>query len=64
MTETILSPDEALPTLREHLLVDGFDLVLDLEKSHGSTLVDARDGSQWLEPTIAGPQEREAPVKQ
>lgn len=49
MTETILSPSEALPTLREHLLVDGFDLVLDLEKSHGSTLVDARDGREWTD---------------
>ncbi|GGM30967.1 putative aminotransferase class-III [Promicromonospora citrea] len=38
-----------LPTLREHLLVDGFDLVLDLTRSHGSTLVDARDGREWLD---------------
>ncbi|GAA1860779.1 L-lysine 6-transaminase [Myceligenerans crystallogenes] len=49
MTETILSPSEVLPTLREHLLVDGFDLVLDLDKSHGSTLVDARDGREWTD---------------
>lgn len=49
MTETILSPSEALPTLREHLLVDGFDLVLDLARSHGSTLVDARDGREWTD---------------
>ncbi|MFI5956096.1 L-lysine 6-transaminase [Cryptosporangium sp. NPDC051539] len=33
----------------EHLLADGFDLVLDLDASHGSTLVDARDGHEYLD---------------
>ncbi|MFD6444145.1 L-lysine 6-transaminase [Promicromonospora sp. NPDC060204] len=46
---THLEPTAVLPTLREHLLVDGFDLVLDLTRSHGSTLVDARDGHEWLD---------------
>src|SRR5690606_15625043 len=46
---TSLEPTAVLPTLREHLLVDGFDLVLDLTRSHGSTLVDARDGREWLD---------------
>jgi len=46
---THLEPTAVLPTLREHLLVDGFDLVLDLTRSHGSTLVDARDGREWLD---------------
>jgi L-lysine 6-transaminase len=36
-------------TLRRHLLVDGFDLVLDLTASRGSTLVDARDGTRYLD---------------
>jgi L-lysine 6-transaminase len=36
-------------TLARHLLVDGFELVLDLEASHGSTLVDARDGTEYLD---------------
>src|SRR3954467_4069923 len=35
--------------LAEHLLVDGFDLVLDLETSRGSHLVDARDGTSYLD---------------
>ena len=35
--------------LARHLLVDGFDLVLDLERSHGSWLVDARDGTEYLD---------------
>jgi L-lysine 6-transaminase len=35
--------------LAEHVLVDGFRLVLDIERSHGSWLVDARDGSEYLD---------------
>src|SRR3712207_2542688 len=37
------------PLLARHLLVDGFELVLDLERSHGSWLVDARDGTAYLD---------------
>ncbi|WP_125778209.1 L-lysine 6-transaminase [Antribacter gilvus] len=44
-----VTPADVLDTLREHLLVDGFDLVLDLEKSRGSLLVDARDGREWTD---------------
>jgi len=36
-------------TVAEHLLADGFDLVLDLDRSHGSTLVDARTGERYLD---------------
>ena len=36
-------------SLGRHLLVDGFDLVLDLEASQGSRLVDARDGRSYLD---------------
>jgi L-lysine 6-transaminase len=35
--------------LGDHLLVDGFRLVLDVERSHGSWLVDARDGTEYLD---------------
>jgi L-lysine 6-transaminase len=35
--------------LAEHLLVDGYRLVLDAEHSHGSWLVDARDGREFLD---------------
>jgi L-lysine 6-transaminase len=35
--------------LGEHLLIDGFRLVLDVEASHGSWLVDARDGTEYLD---------------
>jgi L-lysine 6-transaminase len=36
-------------TLRRHMLVDGYPFVLDTAKSAGSWLVDARDGSRWLD---------------
>lgn len=35
--------------LARHLLVDGYRLVLDLERSQGSWLVDARDGRRYLD---------------
>ncbi|HEV7208662.1 MAG TPA: L-lysine 6-transaminase [Mycobacteriales bacterium] len=44
-----MSPDEVLPALSRHLLVDGFDLVLDLSRSEGVWLVDARSGKRWLD---------------
>lgn len=31
------------------MLADGFDFVLDLDRSHGSWLVDARDGTEYLD---------------
>ncbi len=44
-----ISPSEVHAVLSRHLLVDAFPLVLDLAKSHGSWLVDARDGSEYLD---------------
>ena len=35
--------------LAEHILVDGFDLVLDLARSRGVRLVDRRDGTEYLD---------------
>ena len=35
--------------LAEHLLIDGYRLVLDVERSHGSWLVDASDGREFLD---------------
>src|SRR3954452_4458548 len=51
---TITEPTRMHPlavheALAAHLLVDGFDLVLDLEASRGSYLVDARDGTSYLD---------------
>ena len=44
-----VTPDTVHDVLREHVLVDGFDMVLDLHESRGSTLVDARDGTRYLD---------------
>ena len=44
-----VTPAGVHPLLARHLLVDGFELVLDLERSAGSRLVDARDGTAYLD---------------
>ncbi len=44
-----LAADGVHDLLRRHLLADGYELVLDLERSSGSTLVDARDGAAYLD---------------
>ncbi|MDT7550571.1 MAG: L-lysine 6-transaminase [Actinomycetota bacterium] len=52
MTTTVpslLAASDVHRVLARHLLVDGFDFVLDLEASRGSRLVDARDGSSYLD---------------
>ena len=36
-------------TLSNHILTDGFEPVVDLEMSHGSWLVDGRDGREYLD---------------
>ncbi|ORW90182.1 L-lysine 6-transaminase [Mycobacterium sp. IEC1808] len=41
--------DRVPETLSRSMLVDGFDLVLDLTRSAGSYLVDARDGRRYLD---------------
>ncbi len=35
--------------LGKHILADGYEPVMDMEKSHGSWLVDERDGSEYLD---------------
>ena len=35
--------------LSKHILADGYDPIIDLEKSHGSWLVDHRDGTEYLD---------------
>ncbi len=42
-----LAPGEVHATLARHMLADGYDIVLDLEKSQGRRLYDAR-GERWL----------------
>jgi len=36
-------------TLRRYQLVDGLDIVVDLDRSHGVWMVDARSGDEYLD---------------
>ena len=47
--EDLVRPSDVHPILRRSMLADGFDLVLDIANSRGSTLVDARDGTRYLD---------------
>jgi L-lysine 6-transaminase len=40
---------QTLPTLRKHMLVDGFDIVIDLKRSKGVYIVDAKNGKRYLD---------------
>src|SRR5277367_4248163 len=44
-----LDPGTVRERVAAHMLADGFEFVLDLDRSHGSTLVDARDSSEYLD---------------
>ena len=42
-------PQDVFGILGQHMLMDGFHLVMDLDKSQGSWIVDARDGRRILD---------------
>jgi len=44
-----IAPENVHEVLRHHLLLDGFPMVLDTTRSHGSWIVDARDGTEYLD---------------
>ncbi|MFP4634873.1 MAG: L-lysine 6-transaminase [Nitriliruptoraceae bacterium] len=44
-----IPPDQVIAALEDHLLVDGLDLVLDLDGSEGAQLVDARTQVGYLD---------------
>ena len=44
-----VAPQEVFSVLGSHMLVDGFHLVVDLEKSHGSRVFDAATGKWYLD---------------
>jgi L-lysine 6-transaminase len=48
-TDRQLEPDRVHEVLARSILADGMDLVLDLDRSAGSYLVDARDGRRYLD---------------
>ena len=45
----ILEPKKVKEVLSRNILADGFDTIIDLEKSHGSWIVDQRDGKEYLD---------------
>ncbi|MCB0711231.1 MAG: L-lysine 6-transaminase [Ignavibacteriae bacterium] len=47
--EEAVAPNKVHETLSKHMLTDGFDFVLDLDKSEGAYLYDARDGRRYLD---------------
>ena len=49
MTEVKVPTDRVFPILENNILVDGFHIVIDLEKSHGPTIVDALEGNEYLD---------------
>jgi len=44
-----VAPEKVLDTLQQHLLVDGFKLIYDCERSRGSRFVDAASGRTWID---------------
>jgi len=44
-----ISPTEVHSTLSKHILADGFEMVLDLKRSQGRRLVDAKTGKTYLD---------------
>jgi L-lysine 6-transaminase len=44
-----IAPDDVLSTLKKYMLVDGLDLVIDLEKSSGLNLYDSRRRKNYLD---------------
>ena len=49
LSPATIAPDQVFASLGRHLLVDGMPLVLDLKRSHGTTLVDEATGAEFLD---------------
>ena len=44
-----VSPQAVFKTIETYMLRDGFDIVIDMEKSRGSHIIDSVSGSDWLD---------------
>jgi len=42
-----ISADQVIPTLSKYMLADGFEIILDLEKSNGVTIIDQITGDEY-----------------
>jgi len=49
MPKVEIPADQVFPVLKENILVDGFHVVIDLQKSHGAVIVDALEGKEYLD---------------
>lgn len=49
MHEITVPAERVFPILRENILVDGFHIVIDLDRSHGCYMVDALEGKSYLD---------------
>ena len=49
MSEIVVPTDRVFPILQNNILVDGFHVVADLDRSHGCYLVDALEGKEYLD---------------
>src|ERR1039457_6975116 len=48
-TPTVVTPQDVIAELEQHILVDGFKLVFDLARSHGSRFVDAATDRELID---------------
>src|SRR5437588_12668016 len=48
-TEKAIAPSQVLKTIEQHLLLDGFKIVVDLDKSRGSYLYNAVDDRRLID---------------
>jgi L-lysine 6-transaminase len=44
-----VAPKDVFSAIEKWVLRDGYDIVIDMEKSHGSHVVDSRTGEDWLD---------------
>lgn len=44
-----IAPDNVHDTLQKHLIADGFPIIFDLQKSHGSRVIDAVTGTEYID---------------
>lgn len=49
MAEITVPSDSVFPILESNILVDGFHVVIDLQRSHGTTIVDALEEREYLD---------------
>src|SRR5690554_5894101 len=49
MYKISVSPNETIASLRKHILADGYDMVFDMEKSHGVYLYDSKYRRELLD---------------